>query len=209
MLYIAENLKRFRKEKDLTQEDVAEMLLITPQSVSKWERGESYPDISFMPALANLFDTSVDALIGMDKIRDTETLANVFRTEHDFIEAGNLHEATIVLDGALKTFPNNEGLMSDLGITLSFSDDSANLERAANLLERVLATSTNEKVRATSRAALCFVYLKVNKKEKAVTLAKTLPHTRESREIILPLVSGKMGTEEINSNIKTILIGMQ
>ena len=171
MLYIAENLKRFRKEKDLTQEDVAEMLLITPQSVSKWERGESCPDITFMPALANLFDTSVDALIGMDKIRDAETLAHIFRREHDCIEAGNVHEAAAVLTEALKTFPNHAGLMSELGITLSFQDDPDTLGRAIRLLERVMATSTNEKIRGTSRAALWFAYLKANQQEKAITLA--------------------------------------
>lgn len=41
MLYLSENLKRFRIIKNLTQEDIAELLNITPQSVSKWERGVS------------------------------------------------------------------------------------------------------------------------------------------------------------------------
>ena len=54
MLYLPENLKKYRILKNLTQEDVAEYLRITPQSVSKWERGESYPDITLLPALANI-----------------------------------------------------------------------------------------------------------------------------------------------------------
>lgn len=41
MLYLSENLKKFRSKKNLTQEDIAEFLSITPQSVSKWERGGS------------------------------------------------------------------------------------------------------------------------------------------------------------------------
>ena len=68
MLYLSENLKRFRIAKNLTQEDIAEFLHITPQSVSKWERGESYPDITFLPALANILETSIDELIGMDTL---------------------------------------------------------------------------------------------------------------------------------------------
>ena len=71
MLYLPENLKKYRILKNLTQEDVAEYLRITPQSVSKWERGESYPDITLLPALANIFETSIDLLVGMDTIRDT------------------------------------------------------------------------------------------------------------------------------------------
>ena len=69
MLYLPENLKKYRIKKNLTQEEVAEYLGITAQSVSKWERGESYPDITFLPPLANIFETSVDLLIGMDTIR--------------------------------------------------------------------------------------------------------------------------------------------
>ena len=41
MLYLAENLKKYRIMKDFTQEDIADYLNISPQSVSKWERGVS------------------------------------------------------------------------------------------------------------------------------------------------------------------------
>ena len=68
MFYLPENLKKYRLLKNLTQADVAGYLGITSQSVSKWERGESYPDITFLPALANIFETSIDLLIGMDTI---------------------------------------------------------------------------------------------------------------------------------------------
>ena len=73
MMYLSANLKKYRIMKELTQEDVAEYLGITAQSVSKWERGESCPDITFLPALANIFETSVDLLLGMDTIRAEET----------------------------------------------------------------------------------------------------------------------------------------
>ena len=48
MMYLPANLKKYRILKELTQEDVAEFLGITPQSVSKWERGKSYPDITLV-----------------------------------------------------------------------------------------------------------------------------------------------------------------
>ena len=60
MFYLSENLKKYRSMKNLTQEDVAEYLGVTPQSISKWERGECYPDITFLPALTNIFETSID-----------------------------------------------------------------------------------------------------------------------------------------------------
>lgn len=65
--------------KNLTQEDIAQYLGITAQSVSKWERGESYPDITFLPALANVFETSIDLLLGMDTIRAEETRLSIHK----------------------------------------------------------------------------------------------------------------------------------
>jgi len=48
---LAKNLRKLRRDKDLTQEDVATTLGVSFQSVSKWERGESYPDITLLPAI--------------------------------------------------------------------------------------------------------------------------------------------------------------
>lgn len=62
------NLKKLRKDKNLTQEELAGFLGISFQSISKWERNEGYPDITMLPILANYFDVTVDELIGSDII---------------------------------------------------------------------------------------------------------------------------------------------
>lgn len=66
-IYLGENIKRLRREKDLTQEALAEFLGVTFQSVSNWERGESYPDITMLPEIAGFFKVSVDELLGINK----------------------------------------------------------------------------------------------------------------------------------------------
>ena len=53
-----------RKAMKLTQEELAKTLKITPQSVSRWENGQSRPDIEMLPKLAALFGTTIDALFG-------------------------------------------------------------------------------------------------------------------------------------------------
>ena len=67
-LIIGKKLKNLRRSKDLTQEEVASHLGISFQAISKWERGEGYPDITMLPILANYFHVTVDELIGMDEI---------------------------------------------------------------------------------------------------------------------------------------------
>jgi transcriptional regulator with XRE-family HTH domain len=207
MLFIAENLRTLRKGKDLTQEEVAEMLSVSPQSVSKWERGDTLPDITLLPALANLYKVSLDALIGMDKINDRQTRNNVFTTAHNHWRNGDLNAAIEVYSEALKTFPNDEGIMSDLAMALALADDPAKLSQAVSLCERVLSDNQGDKVHHTTRAALCFIYMKAGEKERAIAVARKLPHVRESREIILAQVEKDLSVDEIDSYLKFIAIG--
>lgn len=204
MMYLSENLKKYRIMKDFTQEDVAEYLGITPQSVSKWERGECYPDITFLPALANIFETSVDLLIGMDTIRSEETRYNIHKTAIDFQRKGDYDSAEKVYRDALLIYPNKPGMILGLAGVLALKGKS---EEAVELMERGLPLSVNEKQKATMRAALCFLYLKCGKNEKASKLASSLPHTRESREVIKPLVDSGLTAEEADLNIKNIILG--
>ena len=60
------NLRALRCGKGLTQEQAAELLNVSKQSVSRWENGITWPDISFLPQLASFYDVSVDALLGAD-----------------------------------------------------------------------------------------------------------------------------------------------
>ena len=61
-----QRLSRIRKEKGLTQEDVASRITISPQAVSKWENDISSPDISVLSQLADMFGVSVDELLGRE-----------------------------------------------------------------------------------------------------------------------------------------------
>lgn len=61
-----QRLARLRKEKGLTQEEVASRIVISPQAVSKWENGNSEPDISTLNQLADILGVSVDQLLGRE-----------------------------------------------------------------------------------------------------------------------------------------------
>ncbi len=66
---LPEKLRRLRTERGLTQEAVAAALGISGQTVSKWERGLLSPDISLLPRIAVLYETSLDALFDMNALR--------------------------------------------------------------------------------------------------------------------------------------------
>lgn len=204
MMYLAENLRKYRMMKNMTQEDVAEYLSITPQSVSKWERGESYPDITFLPALANIFETSIDLLLGMDTIRTEETRHNIHKNAVAYQRSGDYIMAEKTYRDALLIYPNNPGMILGLAGVLALKGDT---EEAIELIERGLLLSDSEKQKATMRATLCFLYLKAGREAKANELASHLPHTRESREVIQPLIHQGLNAEQIDEEIKRLLLG--
>lgn len=66
ILRLAENIRKLRREKKVTQDQLASFLKITKASVSKWETGQSYPDIFLLPQIASYFDVSIDELLGYE-----------------------------------------------------------------------------------------------------------------------------------------------
>ncbi|MCL1934808.1 MAG: helix-turn-helix transcriptional regulator [Defluviitaleaceae bacterium] len=65
---IAASLKKLRKNKGLTQKDVAERTLVSPQAVSKWEKGTSIPDASIWPILSEIYETTIDNILAPSNI---------------------------------------------------------------------------------------------------------------------------------------------
>ena len=70
-----DTLRTLRKEKNVTREELAVHLGISVQSVGKWERGEGFPDITLLPAIALYFGVTVDTLLDVDKARVEEKIA--------------------------------------------------------------------------------------------------------------------------------------
>jgi len=65
-------ISRLRKEHDMPQSKLADILNVTRQAVSKWERGEGFPDISILCEVANVFNVSVDTLLNAGEASGNE-----------------------------------------------------------------------------------------------------------------------------------------
>ena len=73
---LGKRIAQNRKKMGLTQEQLAEKLSVTAQAVSKWENDLSCPDINMLPRLAELFDTTTDALLGRETVYEAEVIGN-------------------------------------------------------------------------------------------------------------------------------------
>lgn len=81
---IAENLQMLRKEKGLTQEQLAEIFGVTNQSISKWELGLSCPDITMLPKIAEFYSVTIDELIGYKPIT---SINNIYIELHSYLKS--------------------------------------------------------------------------------------------------------------------------
>ncbi len=209
-IYLSENLKNLRAQHEITQEQFAEIFNISPQAVSRWENGLTYPDITILPSIANYYGVSLDELMGMDKIKDYQNIKSIFTQANSYIKSNQFDDAVNLLRDAVKTYPNNDGFLSQLALTLTLKSnehfDEDIIKEAISLSEKVLQKSTNNKIRSTTTANLCFLYLKVNETEKSKNIAETLPHIWECREVLKPELNDDAEyINELKQSIKKLL----
>ena len=76
---IAKVLSTKRKEKCITQDDLAEYIGVSKASVSKWETGQSYPDVTFLPQLAAYFNISIDELMDYQPQMTKEAIHKLYK----------------------------------------------------------------------------------------------------------------------------------
>ena len=67
-------IKELREEKGLTQKELADLMQVSFQTISKWETGANYPDITHIPKLADIFGVSAGVLLGMEPLRKEEPI---------------------------------------------------------------------------------------------------------------------------------------
>jgi transcriptional regulator with XRE-family HTH domain len=201
-MIIGRNLRGLRREKDMTQEELADILGVSFQAVSKWERGDSYPDITMLPGIASFFGVSVDALLGMDEIRKAEELAALKKKAWQQHQAGDLEAAAAILREGLKTYPNNDDLMLELSnflINYRLREDVSQeaAREAITVYERILQYSVDAITRNKAQSSLPYAYFLAGDGDKAVLEVNKLPSVRESREFTLSLVT--RGEEQIKA----------
>lgn len=110
---LAENIACLRKARSMTQEALAELIGVSPQTISKWENSTTYPDVSLLPVIADVFGVTIDALYGreaeipqvtpetavdrvIEQVRET-VVATIFNPELDGKVEDQLEQYTRVM----------------------------------------------------------------------------------------------------------------
>lgn len=113
MIRLGEKIRALRKEKNISQEVLAEAMGVSFQAVSKWETGGSLPDVALIPALASFFDVSTDELFDYNRFQAEQKIRQI--TERAYrLRVERPEEAEQILREGLRQFPGNDVLLNNL-----------------------------------------------------------------------------------------------
>lgn len=203
---LAENLRRIRIEKGLTQSALAEGLGVSDRAVSRWERGTACPDVTLLPRLAMLLETSADALLGVDPLRIQEEIIRATEECTRLLRAEDASAAVVLMREKNALYPNQPELMVYLArALLALKTEEASREalclcRAADGRKMRLSTTFGCK-----QVMACALH-RLGKPEQAAQLVEDeMPAIWVSRELLLPRVAPQERADLIRRSNVTML----
>ena len=217
-IYFTEKFKSLRKVRNLTQDQIADIFHVSPQAVSRWETGITYPDIELLPSLADFFNVTVDDLLGIDIKKKEERVLAIFEQTNELInkqakDGSEIDKAIDILSDGLKEFPNNVYLLARLsGIFRrkmaeykeigKIDEMKKYAEKSLKLAERLVNDYTdytkmsvveqkydiNSDMRYRAIGQIAYLYNEINETDKAIEWANKLPDIDYTKEMILSRV---------------------
>ncbi|MBQ3014445.1 MAG: helix-turn-helix domain-containing protein [Clostridia bacterium] len=182
---IGSTIKRLRRQKNITQEQLAEYLGITSRAVSQWECDRTAPDISQIPALCHVFDVSSDILLGIDIEKNDEEIKKYLTKANELGNQGKGAERTVVLREANKKFPRDFKIMERLADSLVCEYSRKGVkeyDEVFELCKRILAECTDSNIRYEAIDTLGTAYGYAGKKDEMLKLAEEMPKSHFSYE---------------------------
>lgn len=114
---IGEKIKLLRKQKNISQEVLAQYLGVSFQSVSKWENETTMPDITLVPAIASFFGVSTDELFDFNLMEIELHVEEICKESWEYRDTNPAKSEAILREG-LKKFPGNDILLNNLLYTM-------------------------------------------------------------------------------------------
>ncbi|MBR2346196.1 MAG: helix-turn-helix transcriptional regulator [Clostridia bacterium] len=173
---IGTTIKNLRRSRNITQEQLAEMLGVSTNAVSQWECDKTAPDISHLPVLANIFEVSADVLLEID-IAKSKKQAEIKEFTAKYAELHNQGktEERLKLSRAMqKKYPNDETVRYYLMRALQTGYIDEYFDEIVMLGEQLL-DSSNSEYRTGAIRGLCFTYLHKGDRAKALQYADMMP----------------------------------
>ncbi len=172
-MQIGEVIRKYRKSKNMTQEEMANRLGVTAPAVNKWENGNSLPDIMLLAPIARLLDISLDTLLSFREELTQEEINNLVNETNSRLKAEPYDEVFGWAKKIMEQYPNCEWLILQMAVVLDARRIIVKVEDGEQYDDYILAcfnrilTSKDEKLRGYAADALFGYHIRKEQWEKA------------------------------------------
>ena len=168
---IGNKIRELRKQRGITQEQLAESIGISFQAVSKWENNIALPDITLVPVLASYFGVSMDELFDFNLKKIEHAVRIITEKAYQYRES-NPAESRRILEEGLKKYPENDILLNNLLYVLDYSvKPDETIAIASKLIEK---TNQND-VKYDALRFLAYAYKAKEDLESAEAAIEQIP----------------------------------
>lgn len=182
-IHLGEILINKRRSLGITQDDLAAFLGVSKAAVSKWETGNSYPDIQLLPRLAAFFDISIDELVGYDPQLDDQAIRKLYLSLSGEFASLPFDEACTHCREYIRKYYSCWPLLFQIGVLLlnhamlapSPEQSEQVVREAMALFERVKAGTDNPVLGNESLQLKAYCLITLGQPEKVLTLLPETP----------------------------------
>ena len=199
-LHIGETIRDLRKSKGITQEQLAEVLGLSTPAVSKWESGQTCPDIATLPILARYFGVNMDFLFGFSSVLSDEEVKTICDELAERFDQRPFEEALQDWEDALRQFPLHDKLRYDLATLGVFHLIKAGSEEVmlqfVEKIIRVLETCRDSEVLKIKQGAyfqIANLHIALGQFEKAEAALDQIPAPTASQKLLRSMIQIRKG----------------
>ena len=154
MIKLGEKIKSLRKQKNISQEVFANYLGVSFQAVSKWENGNTMPDVTMIPAIASFFGISTDELFDFN-LFETEKQVEAICAESWKYRNSDVAKSEEILRKGLQRYPGNDIILNNLLYTLDYQTRA---EEVISICKSLIASTKNDSVKYDACRILAACY---------------------------------------------------
>ncbi len=169
---IGNKIKELRKQKGITQEQLADYVGVSFQAVSKWENQIALPDITLAPVLANYFGVSMDVLFDFDLKKNRDQSRAIAQESWKYRRENELKKAKEIVQEGLKQNPDDDILLTQLLYTIDYGK---NPDEVLKIASKVIDITKDESMKYDAYRFMAYAYKSKNDLESARKALEQIP----------------------------------
>ena len=188
MIRLGEKIKSLRKQKNISQEVFANYLGVSFQAVSKWENGNTMPDVTMIPAIASFFGVSTDELFDFNLYEMEKQVEAICHESWKYREDDPAKAEQILREG-LQRFPGNDIILNNLLYTLDYQTRS---DEVITLCKTLIESTKDDSVKYDACRILATCYKENGQKDLVKPTLELIPEIYFTKlELVASLLDGE------------------